>query len=58
MKPMHPKKSFRKPFSGRPMRPVAGETLSRPLHAINEETFGTKQSWLAVGRETTETGGP
>ena len=40
------------------MRPVAGETLSRPLHAINEETFGNKQSWLAVGRETTETGGP
>jgi len=30
-KPRHPKKSPRKPFSCRPMRPVAGEALKRPL---------------------------
>lgn len=39
-KPRQSKKSFRKPFSGSPMRPVAGEALNRLLKTSIGQTFG------------------
>ncbi len=57
MKPMHSKKSFRKPFSGSPMRPVAGDALNRLLNTSIGEMFGGERRQHGGERKPTDNEG-